>query len=182
MPLIWMDTETYSPLPIKHGTHAYAERAEVMLWAYAIGDEPVSVWDRTQVDDMPADLAAALADPESCFVFHNAQFDRTVLHWNGYDIPLDRTFDTMVLALEHSMPGGLGQLCDVLQIATDKAKHKDGKRLIQLFCQPRPKNVKLRRATSETHPIEWARFIDYAGNDIEAMREVYRKLPKWNFK
>ena len=182
MTLIWMDTETYSPIPIKHGTHAYAERVEVMLWAYAIGEGPVSVWDRTQVDDMPADLADALADPDNWFVFHNSQFDRTVLRHSGYDIPLERTLDTMVMALEHSLPGGLGQLCEVLNVPTDKAKDKDGKRLIQLFCQPRPKNVKLRRATCESHPIEWARFISYASNDIAAMREIYQRLPKWNFK
>ncbi|MEY2680652.1 MAG: hypothetical protein RL661_883 [Pseudomonadota bacterium] len=180
--ICWQDTETYSPVPIKHGVHAYAERVEVMLWAYAIDDGPVSVWDRTQVDDMPADLAAARANPECIHVFHNSQFDRTVLGWNGFDVPLDRTLDTMVMALEHSLPASLGQLCEVLRVPTDKAKDKDGKRLIHLFCQPRPKNVKLRRATAETHPIEWAKFVSYAGNDIEAMRECYKRLPKWNFK
>ncbi len=51
----------------------------------------------------------------------------------------------------------------------------------QLFCKPRPKNSKLRRATSKTHPVEWQRFVAYAGLDIEAMREVYKRLPKWNY-
>jgi DNA polymerase len=40
--------------------------------------------------------------------------------------------------------------------------------------------MKLRRATRETHPAEWARFIDYAGQDIEAMREALRRMPDWN--
>jgi DNA polymerase len=70
----------------------------------------------------------------------------------------------------------------VLGVPQDKAKDKEGKALIQLFCKPRPKNSKLRRATSKTHPEEWRRFVAYAGLDIEAMREVHKRLPKWNYK
>lgn len=87
----------------------------------------------------------------------------------------------MVQALAHSLPGALGALCEVLGVPQDKAKDKEGKSLIQLFCKPRPKNSKLRRATSKTHPVEWQRFVAYAGLDIEAMREVYKRLPKWNY-
>lgn len=48
MTTLWLDLETYSPVPITHGAHAYAEGAEVMLFAWAIDDGPVSVWDCTQ--------------------------------------------------------------------------------------------------------------------------------------
>ncbi|MGJ0638236.1 DNA polymerase [Xenorhabdus bovienii] len=95
-------------------------------------------------------------------------------------IPLERLHDTMVQALAHGLPGALGALCEVLGVSADKAKDKEGKALIHLFCKPRPKTSKIRRATRETHPEEWRRFILYAGSDIEAMREVYRKAPKWN--
>lgn len=37
------------------------------------------------------------------------------------------------------------------------------------------------RATRETHPAEWRRFLIYAGQDINAMREVHRIVPKWNY-
>ncbi|WP_415186351.1 DNA polymerase [Serratia rubidaea] len=94
---------------------------------------------------------------------------------------VERWRDTMVQALAHGLPGALGALCDVLNIPQDKAKDKEGKALIQLFCKPRPKNNKLRRATRKTHPEEWRRFVAYAGNDIEAMREVHKRLPKWNY-
>ena len=46
-PRFWWDKETYSPVPIKHGTHIYAEQAEVMLFAWALDDGDVFVWDRT---------------------------------------------------------------------------------------------------------------------------------------
>ena len=58
------DIETRSRRGIKHGTWAYGEDAVVLLWAFAIDDGPVSVWDRTAGGDMPSELAAALADPD----------------------------------------------------------------------------------------------------------------------
>ena len=182
MRICWSDTETYSDVPISHGVHAYAEQVEIMLWAYAFGDGPVEVWDLTTGAPMPAELADALADEDCLFYFHNSHFDRTVLRHCGYEIPVRRVRDTMVKALAHSLPGSLGDLCDILKVSTDKAKDKAGRQLIQLFCKPRPATSKVRRATRETHPAEWARFVEYAALDIEAMREVDKKLPAWNYR
>ena len=58
---LWLDLETYSTVPINHGTHAYAERAEVMLFAWAIDDSPVSVWDCTTGAAAPDALVEALS-------------------------------------------------------------------------------------------------------------------------
>ncbi|HHT0105347.1 TPA: DNA polymerase [Raoultella planticola] len=154
-----------------------------MLFAWAIGDEPVSVWDLTAGEPIPSRLRKAIADPDTLLYFHNSHFDRTVLRHAMPELapPVERWRDTMVQALAHSLPGALGALCEVLGVPQDKAKDKEGKSLIQLFCKPRPKNSKLCRATSKTHPVEWQRFVAYAGLDIEAMREVYKRLPKWNY-
>lgn len=181
--ILWGDLETYCEIPINNGTHAYAEGVEVMLFAWAIGDEPVSVWDLTAGEPIPSRLRKAIADPDTILFFHNSHFDRTVLRHAMPELapPVERWRDTMVQALAHSLPGALGALCEVLGVPQDKAKDKEGKSLIQLFCKPRPKNSKLRRATSKTHPVEWQRFVAYAGQDIEAMREVYKRLPKWNY-
>jgi DNA polymerase len=65
-------------------------------------------------------------------------------------------------------------------VPTDKAKDKAGKRLIHLFTKPLGKNRILDRATSATHPDEWAEFVEYARLDVEAMRSVYTALPTWN--
>ncbi|HCR0320815.1 TPA: DNA polymerase [Klebsiella aerogenes] len=181
--ILWGDLETYCEIPINNGTHAYAEGVEVMLFAWAIGDEPVSVWDLTAGEPIPSRLRKAIADPNTILFFHNSHFDRTVLRHAMPELspPVERWRDTMVQALAHSLPGALGALCEVLGVPQDKAKDKEGKSLIQLFCKPRPKNSKLRRATSKTHQVEWQRFVAYAGLDIEAMREVYKRLPKWNY-
>lgn len=182
--ILWGDLETYCEIPINNGTHAYAEGVEVMLFAWAIGDEPVSVWDLTAGEPIPGRLRKAIADPDTILFFHNSHFDRTVLRHAMPELAPDvtRWRDTMVQALAHGLPGALGALCEVLGVPQDKAKDKEGKALIQLFCKPRPKNSKLRRATSKTHPEEWRRFVAYAGLDIEAMREVHKRLPKWNYK
>lgn len=176
---LFLDTETYSETPITNGTHRYAEGVEIIMWQWAIGDGPVQISDG---DEDISDLLALLEDPEYEVVIHNSAFDRTVMAHSGIDLPVQRVFDTMVCAMAHSLPGSLGTLCTILGVATDKAKDKEGRAWISLFCKPQPKGRKLRRATKETHPIEWQRFRDYGGLDIEAMREIYKKLPRWNYR
>ena len=178
MTTLWLDLETYSETPITHGTYRYAENAEVMLVAYAFDDEPVEVLDLTAGGSLGN--VQMMIDSSDRVVIHNSNFDRTVLRCNGIHIPLEKLHDTMAQALAHSLPGSLGTLCDVLGVPQDKAKDKAGKKLIHLFTKPRPRNVKLRRATRETHPEEWAAFIEYARLDVDAMRDVSRRLPGWN--
>jgi DNA polymerase len=180
--MLWADTETYSETPIKNGTFRYASTCEVMIFTWAVDDGPVHHWDATTGEPMPQALRRELDNPEQLVTFHNAMFDRPVLKYAlGIDLPIDRIRCSMVQALAHSLPGSLDALCGILKVGSDAAKHKDGKQLIQLFCKPRPKKSKIRRATRETHPEEWQRFIDYAVSDIGAMRAVAGKLPKWNF-
>lgn len=178
---LYLDTETFGEEPIKNGAHRYAEKSEILLVALAKDSGPVSVWDCTNPDNTGwQQTLQDLIDEADRVVIHNSAFDRTVLRHHGVTIPVEKIVDTMVLALQHGLPGSLGQLCDVLGVEQDKAKDKDGKKLIQLFTKPRPKNMKLRRATRETHPDEWQRFIEYARLDVDAMRSVYRRTPRWN--
>lgn len=180
--VLYLDTETFSDIPIKHGTHRYAEHVEVMLVAWALDDEESAVWDRTADEPMPARLEHALADPAVQVTMHNSHFDRTVMrHGMGIAIPPERIHDTMVQALAHGLPGSLDDLCTILRVPMDKAKDKAGKRLIQLFCKPQSANRKVRRATRSTHPEQWEAFIEYAASDIDAMREVRKRLPMVNF-
>ncbi|MGE8659094.1 MAG: DNA polymerase I [Achromobacter sp.] len=181
------DLETFSERDLKtYGTHAYAEKAEILLWAYALGDEPVRVWDATADPRPPAALLEILQRPGTRHVWHNGgMFDRTIMKHARPElhalIPEAAWWDTMVQAYTHALPGALDILCDVMNVPLDQRKLKTGKAFIQLFCKPRPKNQALRRATRHTHPVEWAQFVEYAGQDIEAMRVIYRKMPTWNY-
>lgn len=184
--LLFGDVETFSDVPIKNGTNRYSERAELMLYGYALDDGPEQVWDRTTGEPIPQDLADAHEDPDTLFLYHNSRFDRTVMGLTDFAMlhtvpPRERWRCMMAQALAHSLPGKLETLGEVFGLSEDEKKMKDGKALIQLFCKPRPKNMKLRRATRETHPEEWSRFVEYTRRDVGSMRTIYRKLPNWNY-
>jgi len=179
--MLWLDFETFSEVPIKHGTYRYTASCEAMIVTYTLDDGPVHLWDRTLDAHMPAGLEYALHDDNELVTAHASMFDRNVLRYAlGIEVPIPRWRDTMVRALAHSLPGGLDKLCEILNVPHDQAKVKDGRKLIQLFCKPRPGGKE--RATRETHPEQWQRFCEYAVADIEAMRAVARRLPDWNFR
>lgn len=184
---LYGDTETFGQLSLKtHGTHKYAQHAEIMLYPYALDDGDPQLWDLTTGAPMPADLLDAHQDPETLFVFFNSWFDRTLMEETDFALmypvpPIERWRCVMAQALAHSLPGSLEKLGEVFGLPEDQRKSKGGKALIKLFCSPRPKNMKLRRATRETHPEEWERFKEYARLDIVSMRALYGKLPTWNY-
>lgn len=187
MKYLFADLETFSPLNLPQvGSFRYAEDCEILLWGYAIDTEPARVWDCTnpQTKEMPEALAKALKEVqagERKIVWHNGMmFDTVVLAAHGYRIPLEMIVDTMVIAYQHGLPGALGDLCDVLRMPTDKAKDKDGKRLVQLFCKPQPECYKVRRHDRYTKPEDWIKFVNYCRLDVEAERELFKALPKWN--
>jgi DNA polymerase len=179
--ILFLDTETFCERSLRGGTYAYAAECEVMLVSYAWNMGLARVWD-TAVEPMPEDLRFAL-DSDCTVVAHNARFDRNVLRLGNLkiDIPIERWHCTAARALAHSLPAGLAKLCSIMQVA-EEDKKIDGKPLINLFCKPRPKNAKLRRATRDTHPEEWVEFVEYARMDIPSMRSLFYKLPLWNYR
>lgn len=184
MTILYVDTETFNEAPITVGAARYCETVEIMVIAWAVDDGQVHAWDLTSAErDHWMDMSArfqrdwALA---SLVVAHNAFFDRSVLAIKGIERPLSQWHCTQAQALAHSLPGSLDKLSEIYTLG-DAAKDKGGKALIQLFCKPRPKTSKIRRATRDTHPAEWQKFLDYAGQDIVALRALHKKLPRWNW-
>ena len=125
--MLYLDLETYSDIPISAGVYKYAERAEILLFAYAIDDQPAHVVDVANGDDLPDELIDHLFDPDELLMAHNSNFDRVILqHVYGDDVgDPHRWRDTMILGLSLSLPASLADLCAVLQIPQDK-------------CRPRP--------------------------------------------
>lgn len=191
MTILWFDCETYSECDLKtHSTHRYAEHpsTEVTIVQWAIDDGEPSVQDltchtRPGREIVRPGLLALLNDPRVTIIAHNSHFDRTVLrHVWGIDIPVERWMDTMIQAMAHGLPGGLDKIGEVLGLEEDVSKDKRGKQLIQMFCKPAPKGQTIRRKTRDTHPQEWAEFLEYSRQDIVAMREISHRLPSWNYK
>lgn len=179
---LWLDFESFNTIDLKDvGTYKYAETAEIMLAAYAMNDGPVRVWDLTTGLPDPI-FYQALQEADEVWA-HNAQFDKALVSASLAlpRPPLEKWRCSMAQALSHALPASLSDLCTVLKVPEDKTKIAEGKKLVQLFCKPQPQGRKVLRATRETHPAEWQRFVAYAANDIEAMRECVRRMPTWNW-
>lgn len=189
MTILWFDCETYSECDLKSaGTHRYAEHesTQITVAQWAIDDlDPVVIDCTTPQGQRGAigALRALLENPTVTIIAHNSMFDRTLLrHCWGIDVPVERWQDTMIQAMAHGLPGGLDKAGQIVGLEADQAKDKRGRELIQLFCKPRPKNSALRRATRDTHPEQWAEFLEYSRQDIVAMRAIGKALPSWNYR
>lgn len=196
MRTLYGDTESYSATPIQHGTFKYCEDVELTLFIWQIDDGPVHVEDFTDpaYSGLPLELVQAFLDDSCMFAFHQVQHDREAIGNDTSGRLVHPVFGdlrrrkpahlwrcSMVQAMAHSLPGGLDKVGTILGLPEDQQKLKDSKKLIQLFCKPRPKKQKLRRATRSTHPKEWGRFLEYARQDVVAMRAVIDRLPVWNY-
>jgi len=173
--ILYLDFETRSRVPIRNGTHAYAESCEVIMTQYAIDDGPVVVTDGL---DPALEMLVDMAD--TVVICSKDGFDRLVAHYNGIHIPVEKIHDVATQALSHGLPAGLDKLCAIFQLPRDLAKDKKGKALIQLFCVPR-KDKSYEWADASTNPVEWQRFRDYGGSDILSMRELYKRIPRINY-
>lgn len=135
--------------------------------------------------------------------FSKAPGCSTVGRQPGITVPIERWRCCMVRALLHGLPGGLDKLSELFKL--DAGKTKDGRALIRRFCMPTafhqtcldktnfktPRLYRMAieemkafwpgRATRHSHPAEWVRFIEYAKQDIEAMRAIWNLLPSWNY-
>jgi len=159
---LYLDTETYSPVPIEYGVYAYAEQAEVMMIQWALNDSEVAIWDRTDGAPPPDVAGYVAANPSVIVCAQNAPFDRVVLRDGNLkqDIPIERWTCTAAQARAHGLPGSMGDQGKVLGLPEDDQKLKTGKKLIHRFCKPAPSNHKADRYTRETHPDEWQLFRD----------------------
>jgi len=196
MPTLFLDLETYSEISLKDvGPYKYAEHesTEILLFAYAIDDGPVRVWDVTDGSKIPSDLRKALLNYATIKVAHNSNFDRTVINNSEkiarelklprrekYCVPIEQWEDTMVMAYTIGIRGSLELMLVDLGADYDMQKLKDGKRLVRMFCMPQKvtRNQPYKRRDAITDPKDWFKFIEYARQDVESMRWAYSRMPK----
>lgn len=170
--MIFLDIETYSTVDLKKaGAYRYAvdPSTEILMIAIDTPDGAIMVSDYG-FDD----IKYLLAHYEGELVAHNANFERLLFkHVWGIDIPINQWIDTQAMAYRCSFSGDLGEITKALGLTT---KSPEGKRLINTFCKPAPKNRKLPRYTKTTNPQDWSLFKEYCGQDVEATRELYYRL------
>lgn len=182
---LFLDIETYSPVDLKTcGNYKYVEHPEfeIILLAYAFGDEPVQIID-PEIDGYPEEFMQGMRDPNTKKLAFNAQFERICFRRIGVDIPIDQWECVMVKSAYCGYPLSLEQVSKAMRLE-EKGKLSIGKALIRLFCNPNKKGT---RVSPSDKPEDWENFKQYCINDVVSEREIYRKLqsitiPDWEKK
>lgn len=186
---LYLDLETRSGANLKAvGVYQYVRdpHFKVLLCSWSLDDDDVRVWDVVSGKPMPERLRKALADPRVRVVIANSTFDRTAIrHSEDFDymkLPTTRIIDTMVQALAHGLPGGLEALSNLFGLEQEgAAKMREGRTLIQQFCTPVRGKKQVQFYGQKDFPAQWASFVEYARQDIVAMREIHKRLPTLNY-
>jgi DNA polymerase len=172
--LIWIDFEAYGgALDLKAaGPFRYVAAASTraIVLAYSIGNAPALTWHAEGAildwEQAPGELRDAF-ERGATFGAWNAGFDAAVWNFATLGFPFlapERVIDVMVQAGVSNLPTDLERASRYLG---GTGKQNDGKKLIKLFC--------IEGANPRQCPTEWERFLAYARQDVEAMREVYRR-------
>jgi DNA polymerase len=182
MKRVWLDLETRSRIPIKRGVSLYSTAAQIIMAQWAVGAGDVTIEDLTERGQVyyPSDeLVEHLATADEIYA-HGAEFEQQLIRacWSEVIvIPPEKWRCTMALSRMHGLPGGLDKLCHIFKLPPELAKDDRGKELIQLFCVP---NKDGSYSDRHSHPGQWVEFMHYGGQDIHAMRAIYKHCPKWN--
>lgn len=173
--VLHLDIETYCTEDLKScGVYRYAAAPslELLLLSYCVDDDPVQALD---LRDSAAveEMKSMLTDETIIKAAHNAVFEQQCLS-HLWRLELDPTqwVDTMALANFAGLPPSLAALTDVLRLK-DHGKLAIGTELIRFFCKPQKGG---RRNLPEDDADRWATFVEYNKRDVEAEREVYRRL------
>lgn len=175
-----IDIETYSETDLKTcGVYRYVDDPafEVMLFAYAYDDEPVSVVDVASGESLPSRVLADLANPNVVKIAHNANFERTCLtKWLDIYMEPAQWECTAVRASTLGLPRSLEKVGEALGLKEDEKKMAIGKRLVMYFakpCAPTKTNGGRRRNLPHHEPEKWALYKEYNRQDVATERTIY---------
>ena len=191
MKILWTDYETRSKLNLKKcGLDRYIKdpSTEILMMAYAFDDDPVKMWCAWTGEVMPEELRAALSDPTIKKGAWNYNFERDCTKYKaGVDTEQLEWFDPSVLCAYMSLPIGLDRAARALGVTQ---KMGEGKKYVKMFSSPsKQKKTVLKKNPDapewyyknwETHPEEWAQFVEYCRQDVEAERAVYHAAVAFN--
>ena len=153
------------------GTYTYAATADAIVCAYAVGDAPAQSWHADGAildwDHAPHDLRAAFESR------HDLRRVERELRCRDMELQHARiSLSRRRSASSTRWFRPASPTCRPIFEGASRAlggagKQTDGKKLIRLFC--------VEGAAPSEHPEEWQRFLAYARQDVEAMRDVYRR-------
>ena len=176
------DLETYSSVDIKSaGAWRYIDSPdfEILLFAYALDDGPTQVIDLASGEVPPGWLIEALHDPAYIKHAHNAAFEFAALSKVYGAMKPEQWRCSMAHAMYCGYPGSLEAAGAAIGLPQEKQKLTTGKALIRYFCvpcKPTKSNGGRTRNMPWHDPEKWALFKEYNRQDVEAEREIERRL------
>ncbi len=175
-----LDYETASEENLKTaGAYRYAAHpsTRILMLGWALDDEPEELWEPHLDPTIPPRLLRALTDDTVAKHAFNALFERLITrHCLNIDIPAKLWRCTMVEAYYLGFAGGLDAILKAVGL---EPKDDKGKRLINTFCTPAPKNHHATRYDWENKPIEWELFCGYCRQDVRVERALYHWIHKF---
>ena len=190
MTVLAIDIETYSDINLtENGVYKYvdSDNFKILLLAYAFDDEEVQIIDLACGEKIPDRVLKALLDKNVVKSAYNAQFERVCIN-KYFGIKTENWECTMVKSLSLGFPGNLDSVGKVIGLDEDKQKMAIGKKLIKLFCSPKPQRKnknqiamfkQSERVLPQDMPEEWEQFKEYCIRDVEVERDVRRKLDRF---
>ena len=182
MTTLYLDIEVFNERDIKEiGSWEHTRTGELLLITWALGNEMVQAVEFHGRVISGGSYTAFLSawDVASCVVSYGAYDRLGLMHRLGLERPLDEWRCCLAKAYSMGLPGKLGAACKWLGIPgkLDKAN-------MLKFSRPRKptKNNPDTRWTKENDPEGYAQFVDYAIQDTESMRFLWKALPNWNYK
>ena len=106
------------------------------MFAWAIDDGPVSLWEIAKDQPIPIILKDALEDPEVRCAAWNSQFERYIFKYVLHrDIPINRWLDPQASARYLSLPDDLETAAIALGLPKEYQKDEKGEALIKIFSK-----------------------------------------------
>lgn len=175
--VLHIDLETFSSVNLKKaGLYKYVQSPdfEILLFAYAYDNDPVTVIDMAQGEKLTEQLIYDLKNPEVIKMAHNAAFEFYCLS-KFYVTKLEQWRCSMVHALYCGYPASLDAVGEAMNFPQDKKKLGIGRSLIKFFCvpcKPTNKNDQRTRNLPKHDPERWKLFKEYCRQDVVTERTI----------
>lgn len=184
-----IDIESFSETDLtKTGVYRYAEDPafELLLFGVAVDDGPVTVYDLTAGEEIPAEIMAALQDKQVEKWAFNAMFERVCLSRflrdkgllpKGQFLSPEGWRCSMIWSAYMGFPMSLAGAGAALGL--EQQKMTEGKDLIRYFCVPckaTASNGGRVRNLSSDAPDKWETFVAYNKRDVEVELQIKERL------
>lgn len=189
------DFETRSEVQLRGdesvGLHNYAihPTTRALMFAWAINDGPISLWEIEQGQECPKILYEAIEDPEVQCAAWNSAFERYIFCYVlKRNIPIARWIDPQASARYLSLPDDLETAAIALGLPREFHKDEKGEQLIKVFSSLTiPRRVRTKKSVVtevpvpyfrdyKSDPLLWDDFGQYCIQDVAAEREIARRL------